>query len=78
MFTNIGLIPPGLPGAVALGAVITTNGDNTLSTNVVAYIVGTTTSPNFPMTGTSKFHGSRVYPDAFLARIDFTNSAVGP
>ena len=67
-----------LANGVALGTVITTNGDNTLSTNVVAYIVGTTTSPNFPMTGTSKFHGSRVYPDAFLARIDFTNSAVGP
>jgi hypothetical protein len=67
-----------LASGVALGAVITTNGDSTLSTNVVAYIVGTTASPNFPMTGTSKFHGSRVYPDAFLARIDFTNSAVGP
>jgi hypothetical protein len=67
-----------LANGIALGMATITNADSTLSTNVVAYIVGTTASPNFPVTGTSKFHGNRLYPDAFVARIDFTNSAVGP
>ena len=52
--------------------------DTTSSTNVIAYIVGTTSSAKFPAVGTSKFHGSTLYPDAFVARIDFTNSAAGP
>lgn len=63
---------------IALGTATTINADSTPSTNVIAYIVGTTTSTKFPAVGTSKFHGSRLYPDAFVARIDFTNSAVGP
>jgi hypothetical protein len=67
-----------LANGIALGMATITNADSTLSTNVVAYIVGTTASPNFPVTGTSKFHGNRLYPYAFVARIDFTNSAVGP
>ena len=52
--------------------------DTTSSTNVIAYIVGNTMSTNLPAAGSSRFHGSRLYPDAFVAQIDFTNSPTGP
>ena len=37
----------------------------------IAYLVGTTTSTNFPGTAPDTFHGKKKYSDAFMSRIEF-------
>ena len=45
--------------------------DLTTGSNVIAYIVGTTTTTNFPGTAPFTFHGGKNRSDAFVSRIQF-------